>query len=138
MGMGEWKSRDKANAGARMDVRAPDGKQHGDWMQVRHVWSDAFKQAEDKASREAAEAMMGDAPDVDKAAAMQRECRLDVLTALVSGWSDEAECTPASVRELLENEPGIADQLDKFAVDRTRFFGVGLPEPRRGSKAKSA
>lgn len=138
MGMAEWKSRQKANEGARMEVAAPDGKHHGDWMQVLHVWSDAFKQAEERAAREIAEATMGEAPDKAKAIAMQAKCRLDILAAVVTAWSESAECTYDNVRALLEDEPGVADQLDKFAADRQRFFKIESPQPARGSKAKSA
>lgn len=137
MGMRDWKSRERANEGARMDVLAPDGKHHGDWMQVRHVWSDAFKRAEEAAQRAAAEAVMGEAkPDKEALAAMQASSRLDILASLVADWSESDECTFENVRALLDNEPGIADQLDKFAVDRQRFFGSESREPKRGSKVK--
>lgn len=136
MGMADWKSRERANEGARMDVLAPDGKHHGDWMQVRHVWSDAFKQAEEQAERAIADSVMGEKPDKDQLAALQRASRLDILAALVADWSEPAECSYEGVRALLESEPGIADQLDKFAVDRQRFFGNESREQRRGSKAK--
>lgn len=139
MGMREWKSRERANEGARMDVIAPDGKHHGDWMQVRHVWSDAFKRAEEAAQRAAAEAVMGEAkPDKEALAAMQAASRLDILAALVIAWSEPDDCTVEAVRALLEVEPGIADQLDAFAVKRAHFFGSESRKPARGSKAKSA
>lgn len=127
MGMESFYTRDKANEGRKLPLRTPDGKPTEDWIIVRHVWSDAFQKAEEAALREAREIVMGmgDKPDPEAVADVQRASRVKLLAALVAGWSFDAECTPDAVAEFLAQAPQIADAIDKFAGDSKGFFGEG-------------
>lgn len=149
MGMEAFFTRDKANDGIRVDLFTPDGRKSGEWLMVRHVWSDVFADAE-----EAAKVKVGDylrnelqrlglkgedeiPEEVRKGIrAKGREARTDLLAMLVAGWSFEAECTPDNVRDFLHRAPQIADQVDRIAGDAKRFFGDGSPASKRGSRSK--
>ena len=126
MGMESFYTRDKANEGRKLPLRTPDGKPTDEWIVVRHVWSDAFQKAEDAAVREAREIVMGmgDKPDPEAVADVQRASRVKLLAALVAGWSFDAECTPDAAAAFLEQAPQIADAIDKFAGDSKAFFGA--------------
>lgn len=126
MGMEQFHTRERANEGRKLPLYTPDGKPTNDWILVRHAWSDAFVKAEDAAVRAAREIVMGmgEKPDPEAVAEVQRAARVKALSALVAGWSFEAECTPEAVAEFLAQAPQIADAIDKFAGDSKAFFGA--------------
>ena len=143
MGMEDFYTRDKANEGQRLPLRTPDGQPTDHWLQVRHVWSDAFQSAEEASMREIQERIvaLGDkAADADIAKA-KREGTNRLLASLVSEWSFDEPCTPDAVAAFLDKAPQIAEQINRFAADAKRFFGsespAGSGKPSRGSKAKS-
>lgn len=150
MGMEQFKTRAKANDGVRLTLHAPDGKPTDEYLIVRHVWSDAFIEADERTKRELQEWMAGEIaarkladdklPDDLREAVAERAraVRLEVLAALVSGWSFDAECTPEAVAGFLAEAPQIANQIDKFAADNEAFFGNGSPSSSSGSEPKSA
>lgn len=123
--MAIFHTRDRANEGQKLPLHAPDGSPTDHWLLVRHVWSDAFQKAEDAAQREARETVMGmgENPDREAVAEVQRAARVRLLASLVAGWSFDAECTPDAVADFLAQAPQIADAIDRFAADRKRFFG---------------
>jgi hypothetical protein len=147
--MEQFKTRQKAEDGIRVSLALPDGTPSDDWLQVRHVWSDAFVQAEDKAKAEIAEWLAaesvkrkltdGDMPaDMRKALSERtRENRLDMLASLVAGWSFEQECTVEAAREFLADAPQIAAQIDGLAGSNQAFFANGSTSLTNGSEPKS-
>lgn len=144
MGMEAFYTRDKANEGQRLPLRSPDGKPTDHWLQVRHVWSDAFQAAEEASMREIQERIiaLGDKPDDGEVAKAKRDGTNRLLASLVSAWSFDEECTPDNVAAFLAKAPQIAEQINRFAADAKRFFASESPDgskkPPRGSKAKSA
>jgi hypothetical protein len=149
MGMEAFYTRDKANDGVRVDLFTPDGVKSGEWLMVRHVWSDAFADAEEAAKLRVAGKLRDELqrsglkgedeipPEVRAVIKAEgREARLDLLAALVSGWSFDSDCTPEAVRAFLHNAPQIAEQVDKIAGDTRRFFGNGSTSSKRGSAKK--
>lgn len=117
-------TRAAANEGRRMPLKAPDGKPTEHWLLVRHVWSDAFMDTEQRLVREEAAARLAAKAAGDDPAGGSDDRAIELLVSLVAGWSFEAECNPAAVRELLVNAPQIRKQLDRFAADARAFFGA--------------
>lgn len=133
MSMEMFHTRDRANEGVRLALHAPDGKPTEHWLQVRHVWSDAFQEANDLAVARMQEAALAAEGDPGKLAAAKREAQIAVWTALVAGWSFDAECTPEAVAAFLREAPQIGKALDKFAADGRRFFGNDSTSSAAGS-----
>lgn len=61
--------------------------------------------------------------DLDKRDAEVEDTRLAMLAALVIGWSFDNPCTEAEIKRLFREAPQIAEQVDRAAYDRARFFG---------------
>jgi hypothetical protein len=136
MDMTAFYTRDKANEGARLPLSLPDGTKTDDYLIVRGVDSDHFRDADAKAKREIVQA----AAIKDEAAKAERlrEIRTDVLVALVAGWSLADAFTPENVRALLSEAPQIADAVDTFAARRALFFGIGSNSLPSGANASSS
>jgi hypothetical protein len=118
-------TRARANEGKRLALHTPDGKPTEHWLQVRHVWSDAFTDANEVALSDVREAVLAAEGDKAKIAVAQRDAKFRLWAALVSAWSFDTECTPANVEAFLREAPQIGNVLDKFAADSAGFFGDG-------------
>lgn len=114
-------TRAKANEGERMPLSLPDGTPTDEWLQIRGVDSDQFRVALDDFRREmlALASLKDEAERAEKTEA----ARLKLNSALVIGWSLEAEFTEAALLEFLREAPYVAAEVDRFASDRRRFFG---------------
>lgn len=140
MGMEAFYTRDKANEGRKLPLYTPDGQPTDEWLLVRHVWSDAFKEAEEAEIRSVRDALLtlGDKPDPAEVARIKRDSTHRLLASLVAGWSFDAEPTPEAVADFLAQAPQIADKINSFAAESKGFFGSEPRNSKRGSKAKSA
>lgn len=138
MGMEDFYTRDKANEGRRLPLTAPDGSPTDHWLQVRHVWSDAFQDAEDASLRHVQEQTLALGKDAapEALAGIKREATNRLLASLVAGWSFDEPCTPEAVAAFLAKAPQIAEQINRVAADAKGFFGSEPRKPSRGSKAK--
>ena len=132
-GLELFHTRARANEGVRLPLYAPDGSPTEHWLQVRHVWSDAFQEANDVAVAEVSEAVLAAQGDPAKIAAAKREAQIKLWTALVAAWSFDEPCTPEAVAAWLREAPQIGKVLDKFAVDSKRFFGNDSTSSTAGS-----
>jgi hypothetical protein len=114
-------TRAKANEGERMPLSLPDGTPTDEWLLIRGVDSDSFQRAMDDFRREmlALASLKDEAERAEKTEA----ARLKLNSALVIGWSLEAEFTEAALLEFLREAPYVAAEVDRFASDRRRFFG---------------
>lgn len=119
-----FKTRGKANEGVKLELKTPDGKETEHWLQVRHVWSDAFQEANDLALAEVQEVALASEGDKGKIAAAKREAEVAIWASLVADWSFDQECTPENVAAFLRDAPQIGKAIDKFATDGRRFFGI--------------
>lgn len=133
MSLDLFKTRAKANEGERLTLYTPDGKETEHWLQVRHVWSDAFMEANDLAIAQMQEAVMAAQGDTAKVAAANRDAKYRLWASLVAGWSFDEPCTPEAVEAWLREAPQIGARLDKFAADSRRFFGNGSTSSTAGS-----
>jgi len=132
-GLELFHTRARANEGVRLPLYAPDGSPTEHWLQVRHVWSDAFQEANDVAVAEVSEAVLAAQGDLAKIAAAKREAQIKLWTALVAAWSFDEPCTPENVAAWLREAPQIGKVLDKFAADSKRFFGNDSTSSTAGS-----
>ena len=139
MGMEAFYTRTKANEGRKLPLYAPDGTVTGDWLQVRHVWSDAFRMAEEAGLRSLQEQILGlgENPAPCALDAIKADAKMVLLASLIAGWSFDAECTPEVAAGFLRNAPQIAEQINRFGADSLGFFGDGPRNVKRGSKVKS-
>lgn len=131
-------TRGKANEGVRLPLYAPDGSPTEHWLQVRHVWSDAFAEANEAALSALHEATLAAQGDLAKLAKAKRAAQLRIWAALVADWSFEQPCTPEAVEAFLREAPQIGAVLDKFAADNRRFFGNGSISSNAGSSPKKS
>ena len=103
-----------------------------------HVWSDAFQAANDAELALLQAALLAHAGDESEIGDLKREAQIRILSALVSGWSFDAECSPDAVADFLREAPQIAAQLDKFAADSRGFFGDGSTSSKAGSSQSAS
>lgn len=145
--MEQFHTRARANEGKRLKLYTPDGKPTEHWLQVRHVWSDAFQAANEAEVSGVREAMLAAAADdakgrADEAKAAvdtaKQDAKLRIWSALVAAWSFPAPCTPEAVVEFLRDAPQIGEQIDKFAADSRRFFGSDSASSEAGSSQSAS
>lgn len=132
-GLELFHTRARANEGVRLPLHAPDGSPTEHWLQVRHVWSDAFQEANDAAVAEVSEAVLAAQGDKARIAEVKREAQVKLWASLVAAWSFDEPCTPEAVAAWLREAPQIGKVLDKFAADSKRFFGNGSTSSTAGS-----
>ena len=101
-------TRGKANEGEKLHLSLPDGTPTDEYLMVRGVDSDAFRAAVDNYRRE----LIGFAAikDESERAAKSEQARVELM------------CAQEALAELFREAPHIADEADKFASDRRRFF----------------
>lgn len=121
--MEEFFTRQQANDGIEFPLSRPDGTPTDHRIRIRSVDSDAFRAAEADSGRRLLEISL----EKDKAKANSEflEEKLKLRAALVVSWTFDRPCTPESVREFLREAPQIADQIDRLANQRSRFFKRG-------------
>ena len=131
--MDAFKTRARANEGKRLTLYTPDGKPTEHWLQVRHVWSDAFQEAEAVETARISEALLAAEGDEVLIAEAKRQGKIRLWAALVAAWSFDTPCTPEAVADFLSEAPQIGRALDKFASGSRRFFGNGSTSSTAGS-----
>lgn len=136
--MEQFHTRARANEGKRLQLFAPDGRPTEHWLQVRHVYSDAFQQANEAALDGLRDALLAAGGDGAAVADIKRDAQTRALAALVSAWSFDAECTPEAVADFLREAPQIAAKLDTFAADGRRFFGNDSTSSDAGSSQNAS
>ena len=114
-------TRENANEGIELPLLLPDGTKTEHWLRIRGVDADGFRKAEARSKRKMLE--IAAEKDLDKRDAEVEDTRLAMLAALVIGWSFDNPCTEAEIKRLFREAPQIAEQVDRTAYDRARFFG---------------
>lgn len=124
MGMESFYTRRKANEGIKVPLSLPGGAETEDYLIIRGIDSDAFRDADTLARSQAL--LIVEIENKAERVSLMKESRLDILTSLIASWSFEEECTPETVRTMLIEAPQIADAVDRVAAKRASFFGKGL------------
>lgn len=123
MNIEDFYTREKANAGIKMPLFAPNGVKTDHWLMLRGVDSDAFRAAKTESDRESPEiAAIKDKAERD-AAIRANQRRL--MSSLVVSWSFPHECTRDAVEKLFLEAPQIMDAVDKVVSNRAIFFAIG-------------
>lgn len=133
MSMTDFFTRENAEAGIEVPLFRPgEDSPSGQWIRIRGVDSDQFRDAEASSRRKLRE-LAGD-PKADLTQAY-RDGLIDVMSSLVISWSFDEECTPQNVKKFLREAPQIADNINQLATRRKLFFKNGsnssenTPEP---------
>lgn len=123
----------KAEAGVEMPIMMPDGTDSGHRLTVRGIDSDTYRHARAARSRRSAEILSEKKPEDmseeewgNHLSDLNHAADCEVLAKLVAGWTFPDEFTPEAVLALITNSPFIANQVDTFACNRARFFGMPL------------
>lgn len=128
-------TRENANEGIKLPLRLPVGTQTEHWLRIRGVDADEFRRAEARSKRKMLE--IAAEKDLDKRDAEVEDTRLAMLAALVIGWSFDNPLTEDEIKRLFREAPQIAEQVDRAAYDRARFFGNSSkgfsPTPEKSS-----
>lgn len=113
-------TRSKANEGEKLPLSLPDGTLTDEWLLIRGVDSDEFRDALDEHRR----AILANAAikDETERAEQNRLAGLKLHCALVVDWSFDAEFTQEAIEEFLQEAPHLAVEVDNFASNRKRFF----------------
>ena len=123
--MKEFYTRKKSNEGVKLPLVFPDGSPSKHWLLVRSIQSDAFREivAEDSRRQILNSSVEKDEDKVTPAT------HTELLCTLIAGWSFEQECTDENKHKFLTEAPQVADEIDKFAANKKRFFS----KPSKGS-----
>ncbi len=136
-GMNEFFTRGTANEGIQVPLWRPDGTKSEHWVRIRGIDSDAFRQADAEARRDAIRIAQLDS-QAERAAEIAKAKRR--LTAhLVVAWSFDQPCTVDNVEAFFVEAPQIMDSIDVAASKRTLFFAAGSnssqPSPSTSSSS---
>jgi hypothetical protein len=113
-------TRSAGNEGTRMPLYHPVTSEITDhWIHVLSVDSDAYHRANSIALR--ASATINTMKGAKKRAAAIEEQSLNIITALVAGWSFDKPCTPDNVKVFLREAPQIRNAINRVAADRSLF-----------------
>lgn len=117
--MKEFFTRKSGNEGIKVPLYKPDGSKSDEYLLIRSVDSDAFREAEANAKRAAI--MAAQIEDIEERKRIAARSTIDLQVSLVIGWSFKEEFTPENVREFLIESPQIADAIDQLASRRSMF-----------------
>lgn len=115
----DFYTRSRASTGVRVEFTDPAGNR--EWMQVRSVLSDEFKQASQAIVLQAVSdgRLSAEHPALRKSLARQR--RASLAAALVAEWSLPSDIDPVS---LLASSPRLRRQIELIAENHALHFGV--------------
>lgn len=127
MDIGKLNMADRGNAGAWIDIKAPDGSPTDIRIHIRGARSDAVRQVVERHQQAVAEAVRGKRPDFE---ALEKARDAELAAAAVIDWTGMEEggqplaCTPETARRLLTH-PGydwLAAQVFNAAQDAAVFL----------------
>lgn len=110
----------KAEQGRKLPLYTPTSEKTDHWLNVLGIDSDAFKQAEAEAKRQAIH--IAEIEDKKEQFQAQRAVERKLIAALITDWSFDMPCTEENVVNFLTQAPQIEDAVNRFAAMRTTFF----------------
>lgn len=115
----------QASEGKPLPLKKPDGTETEYHLTVIGADAPAAKQALLAATRIIRDERNDKMSDEEKMAVSER-ASLQFRVALVTGWNLPVEFNKEAVTELLTNNPGLAQDVEQFSGDRSRFFASVL------------
>lgn len=117
--MSRFYTRDGANEGTKIPLHHPDGSPSDDFLIIRSVDSDAFRDAESEAKRDILRSRGID--DIEERKTLASVAGMRMHVALIKDWSFDEECTEENIQIFLTGAPHIKDAIDQMASKRTLF-----------------
>lgn len=121
--MSSFFTREKANTGMEFPLWLPDGTKSEEFLRIRGMDSDEFREAEQESQR--GMALAATLKDPKELSRVYNECKLKMIASLVISWSFPQECNLENKMEFLREAPQIADSINKVGSDRKLFFANG-------------
>lgn len=109
----DFYTKTRASEGVRIDFIDPAGSR--EWIRVRSVASDEFRDAAQAAVTRAAR------PDDEPAKHKARRLRAELAASLIAAWSLPEDIEPAV---LLITAPRLRRQIERIAENHSLHFGV--------------
>lgn len=120
--MEDFFTREEANLGRQMFLQTRDGKSTSEFLIVRGIDSDEYRRVHQRNMRNAIR--VASIKDDEERARKISECQTDEIVALVCGWSFKKPFNEHALRDFLMQAPQIAEEVDRFAGNRVRFFSM--------------
>lgn len=127
-------TREAANEGIKLPLYLPDGTESEHYLVVRGTDSDVFRKAEMQAKRSAATIAQLESADDRSEMIAKEETKL--IASLIAEWSFSTEMTQANVVKFLTEAPQIAEEVNRTAAQRGRFFKKKQAALQAGSEQK--
>lgn len=118
-------TRQAHNEGVRLYIAAPDGSETQDWVEIRGIESDIFRETRNQSEAELYASLSGITDTKERIAkieSVREDARLKLLASLVIAWSFEEDCTQENITQLLVEAPFIADFIDKKSASVKDFI----------------
>lgn len=135
-GMNEFFTRERANEGIQVPLWRPDGTKSEHWVRIIGIDSDAFRQADAEARRDAIRIAQIESPSERSMEIARSKRRL--IAHLVVAWSFDKECNLEAVEEFFAQAPQIMDAIDIAASKRTLFFAARSSSSQPSQSTSSA
>ena len=132
--MKDFYTRKAGNEGTKVPLIGPDGKKTDDYLIIRSVDSDAFRDAEADAKRLAIDAAKID--DINERKQLAKKAELSMIVSLVADWSLDEEFNEDNLREFLTESPQIADAVNQIAAKRVFFIEKKSKPSKRSPSTK--
>jgi hypothetical protein len=114
-----------ASKGKNLPLKKPDGTETEYHLTVIGADAPAAKQALLAATRIVRDERK-DTMSEDEKMAISERAGLQFRVALVTGWNLPVDFSKEAVTDLLQNNPGLAQEIEQFSGDRSRFFASVL------------
>lgn len=111
----------QASAGKPFPLKKPDGTETEFHLVVLGADAPVAKQALLAATRIIRDERKDEMSDDEKTAINDR-ATLQFRLALVTGWNLPVAFSQETLAELFSNNPGLAQEVEQFSGDRSRFF----------------
>lgn len=118
-------TRQAHNEGVRLYIAAPDGSETQDWVEIRGIESDIFRETRNQSEAELYASLNGITDTKERIAkieSVREDARLRLLVSLVKAWSFDEECNEENIIALLKEAPFIADFIDKKSASVKDFI----------------
>ncbi len=137
----DYFTRESANEGVKIPLVNPrTGNKKEDWIKIRGVDSDEFREANLKNSRRLIDIAKLKTDKAKKEA--ERKGRIELIASLIISWSFDMPCNDESKIELLTNAPRIADIVDSMSMVDALFIekkrGKLKSTPNRNSNSRKS
>ena len=131
MGMTDFHTKKKAEAGIKLPLTKPCGEQTKEWIKIRSTLSESFRDANQNCHANAI--IISSIKDDEERKAALDKAKLELLASLVCGWSFKQKATVENVIAFLDEAPQIAEEINKSSANLKLFF---TPKPKNSTPSQ--